>query len=432
MKQKIIIFLIITIIIPNLYAFNKDTLRYEDKVYDSQVKSVRIFQDGEEFSYPFYELNSNYPLLFSFDKIGTQEDYYYTVIHCTYDWKPSNLFFFEYTQGLEENMIRTYDDSRSTFVGYTHYELLLPNEDLNLKFSGNYLLVVYAKDYDKKRVVCTRRFMIFETLVEVSGGITAVTNGMYRKTSQKIDFTINYKNYEIFDPEREIKPVILQNYQWHNALYGIKPSFLNNEQIIYNWEEKTMFDASNEYRVFDIINLEFGGEHVEKIEFKNPYYYAEIQKDRSRLGSQYTQYTDFNGRYGIRTKRYKNNDFPELQSDYVICKFSLQYNIPLINSDIYLFGELSNFELNNDYKMTYNKETRCFEKLLLLKQGYYNYRYLLYNKDEQRFDYSFFEGSFFDTENDYLLLIYHRSPRKSYDQLINFSIYNSKRNLIRN
>ena len=82
--------------------------------------------------------------------------------------------------------------------------------------------------------------------------------------------------------------------------------------------------------------------------------------------------------------------------------------------------------------MKYNKETRCYENLLFLKQGYYNYRYLSVNNKEKKIDHGFFEGSFFDTENDYLLLIYHRSPRKSYDQLINYSIYNSAAGLLKN
>lgn len=432
--NKIILFILINLFTINLlFSINRENIIYEDRVYSDKMKTVRMHKQENEFSYPIIELNSGEYLSFNFDNIGTINDYYYyTIVHCSYDWKPSNLYFFEYALGYEENEIRNYSDSRSTFIGYSHYELLLPNEDVQLKFSGNYLLIVYTKDGENEKIVCTKRFMIYENLVDVSGRINFVNNGLYRKTAQKLDFTINYKNYEIFIPEQEIKPVILQNYQWNNAIYNLTPSFLNNENIVYDWEEKTMFEASNEYRTFDIINLEFMGEHVQYIEFKNPYYYVDLQKDNSKLTTTYKKYNDFNGKYGIRTKRYKNNDFPEIQADYVIVKFSFVYNIPLINSYIYIYGELTNYELNDNYKMTYNKETRCYEKLLFLKQGYYNYRYLSVNKEDNKIDHTLFEASFFDTENDYLLFIYHRNPRKSYDQLINFSIYNTNDKMIKN
>ncbi|MDR2836851.1 MAG: DUF5103 domain-containing protein [Bacteroidales bacterium] len=423
-----------SIFIPkSLFSINKDTLICEDKIYSERLKSVRIHVEGEELTYPIIELNAGQNISFNFDQIGSNpDDYYYTIIHCSSEWKPSNLFFFEYATGFEENQIRNYSDSHSTFVQYTHYDLLIPNDDIQCKLSGNYLLVVYTKNGDLETIVCTKRFMIFETLIEVGGNLHSVVNSLYRKTSQKLDFEINYKNFEIYIPENEIKPVILQNYQWNNAIYNIKPSFLDNENIVYDWEEKTMFQAANEYRTFDIINLEMMGEHVENLEFKDPYYYVDLENDKSKLDSKYSKYKDFNGKFGIRTKRFKNNDYPEIQADYIIVKFSLSYNVPLYNTNIYIYGELTDYELNENNKMIYNEKTRCYEKLLFLKQGYYNYRYVAKNTETGKIDHTFFEGSFFETENDYLLLIYYRNPRYSYDKLINFSIYNSANGLIKN
>lgn len=434
------IFFIFIFLVLSLKIFatdqNFDTLPFEDRIYLDNIKSLRAYYDdgnNNEFSYPLIELFSGQQILFSFDQIeSSPEVYYYTIFHCTYDWKKSNLLFFEFADGFEENEIQNYEDSRSTLVSYTHYNLHLPNDELNLKKSGNYLLLVYKKADDKNIIVFTKRFMVFETLIDVEANLSLVANGMYRKTSQKLDFSINYSKYELFDPSTEILPVILQNYQWNNALYNLKPSFLDNQKIIYNWEEKTMFMASNEYRTFDIINLEFEGENVKNIEFRKPYYFVELQSDESNFSKQYSKIIDFNGRYGIRTKRYKSNDIPELQADYVIVKFSLYYPMPIHNTDVYLYGELTNFENTEKYKMDFNPETRSYEKLLFLKQGYYNYRYLTLNTKTNLIDHCFFEGSFYDTENDYLLLIYHRSPRKSYDQLIYYGLYNTTSNNLKN
>jgi hypothetical protein len=432
MKNIIIIFFIALLISNTCTAIsiNKDSIECTDKVYEKNIKTVRIFANDDELSYPVIDLHSDNFLLFSFDRIEPEKQYYYyTIIHCTHDWKPSNIMFFDYAEGFEENQITSYQQSHSTLVPYTHYELEIPNYDISLKYSGNYLLIVYTKNSEQDEIVCTKRFMIYENLVEVEGRIGASADNMYRTTSQKIDFRINKRNYEIYDPFSELKIVILQNYQWNNAYLNLEPSFIDNNTFRYEWVEKPIFGGSNEYRVFNIINLKFPGENVENIKFKNPYYYIDIMEDKSRLFSKYLNYTDFNGLYAIRTDRFANKDFPEVQADYAIVKFRLNYNIPINNVDIYLYGELTNYELTDDYKLLYNLETRCYEKLLLLKQGYYNYRYITVSKDEKRMvDHGFFEGNYFDTKNDYQLFIYHKSPQKSYDQLINYTVFNSFNN----
>lgn len=408
-------------------AINRDSLEYNDKVYAKNIKTVRLHQYDWELSYPINSLYSENPLLFSFDQIeSTPTDYYYTIIHCTHDWKASNLMFFEYAEGFDENRIRDYTSSHSTFVPYTHYELKIPNEDIKLNYTGNYLLVAYTRDGDNKTIICTRRFMLYENLVEVEGRINASPDNMYRKTSQKLDFIVNRRGYDIYDPNTELKVVVMQNYQWNNAIQNIKPSFIENQYFRYEWDDKILFQASNEYRFFNIINLKFNAENVDHLEFKNPYYYVDLIQEKSKLYTPYSYYQDLNGFYAIRTDRYKNKDYPEVQSDYCIVKFQLKYNIPLSGADVYLFGELTNYELSDDYKLLYNLETRSYEKLLFLKQGYYNYRYISVSQGKERkADHGFFEGNYFDTENDYLLLIYHRDPRKTYDQLINFSLFNS-------
>jgi hypothetical protein len=411
-----------------VFSINKDTLNCDDVVYAKNIKTVRMHQYDLELSYPVMGLHSLNPLLFSFDQLESEPlDYYYTIIHCTHDWKPSNLMFFEYADGFEENKIRDYSNSHSTFVPYTHYQLEIPNEDISLNFSGNYLLIVYTKDRNKETIVCTKRFMLFEQLVEVEGRVNASPDNMHRKTSQKVDFRINRNGYEIYDPDTELKIAVLQNYQWNNAILNVRHTFMDNQYFVYESDDAVLFPASNEYRFFNIINLNFEGENVARIEFKRPYYYVELIQDKSKLFTLYSNYTDLNGHFAIRTDRYKNKDFPEVQSDYVIVRFRLNYNIPLNNADIYLYGELTNYELNDNYKMLYNLETRCYEKLLLLKQGYYNYRYITVSQDASKTaDHTFFEGSYFDTENDYLILVYHRNPRKTYDELINFTILNSR------
>jgi hypothetical protein len=408
-----------------LLAIDKDSLQYIDRVYEKNLKTVRLHPSDWESGFPVLELYSDKVLSFNFDQIESEpEDYYYTFIHCTYDWKPSPIMYFEYAEGFEENRIDEYEDSQSSFVQYSHYELEIPNRDISFTISGNYLLVVYVKNDDGEKIVATRRFMIYEQMAEITGRVNPGVISDYRTHYQKLDFTVSRKGLNIYDPERELKPVVIQNYQWNTAIYDFPFSFIDNDKVVYDWDDKVCFNAANEYRYFNFNNLELNSERVENIEFKKPYYYIDLVLDKPEMFSPYRSVEDVNGSYVIRTNRFANNDFPEIQSEYAIVKFRLEYKMPLNNADVYLYGDLTNYSLDESNKMLYNLETGCYEKLLFLKQGYYNYRYLLVDKDpSKKPDHSYFEGSHQQTENDYLLFLYLRETGSSYDRLVNFTVF---------
>ena len=193
------------------FDFDRDTVSCVDRVYEKSMKTVRLHLHDWEVSYPVMELYGEVGLEFSFDQIESQpQDYYYTVMHCTYDWKPSNLMFVDYADGFDENEIRNYEESQSTYVQYTHFTLNLPNDDLQLKLSGNYLLIVYVKE-PVERIVCTKRFMVYENIVEVGGRVNSNVLGEFRKEFQKVDFVIKPKKYPIYNPLDELKVALVQN-----------------------------------------------------------------------------------------------------------------------------------------------------------------------------------------------------------------------------
>lgn len=426
MRHKIFVLVAFLISFNSIFALNTDTLKCIDKVYSKNIESVRMHQSGWEESNPVMNLYSNNPLLFSFDQMDAEPiDFYYTIIHCTYDWKPSGLMFFEYADGFEENDIRDYEDSHSTMVPYTHFSLEIPNRDLQPKLSGNYLLIIYSNE-DKEEILCTKRFMIYENLIETEGRINPAVESGYRKKYQKLDFRLDVKNYYVSNPHTDLKIVILQNYQWETAVMDLQPSFLDNEVLVYEWDDKAKFDAGNEFRYFSFNNLEIFSEYVQNIEYKKPYYYVSLYDDKPKFFDPYSSIDDINGHYVISTKRFANNTYPEVEAEYAIVEFSLDYN-PVTNGDIYLYGELTGYELSDEYKLTYNLETKKYQLLMFLKQGYYNYKYVFVNTEEEgsKPDFSFFEGSYQQTENDYFLFIYHRDPSENYDKLINYTQFNS-------
>jgi hypothetical protein len=412
----------------NANAIDKQVIEYKDAVLRENIITVRMHLEDWEVSWPILDLSTNNKLLFSFDLIDESPDeFFYTIIHCNADWTPSNLMFFEYAGGFEENNIIDYQSSYNTFVSYTHYRVSLPNEDININIPGNYLFVVYTKESGVPEIAITSRFMVLDNILEISGRVNAPVDNSHRNTSQKVDFRISRHNFHVNDVFREFKIVIMQNFQWHNTIEDLEPSFINNDEFVYEFDERNVFKASNEYRYFTFHDTEMLSEKVERIEFRSPYYYIRLFPDVSGLFRRYSSSEDINGRYVIRTRRFTAADYPETESDYGLVHFQLIYDVPVDNSNVYIYGELSNREISEKYRMKYNLETRAYEKILLLKQGYYNYRYILVDDNNIKPpDHTFIEGSHFQTENDYLIFVYHRAPGRNYDRLIGYKQLNSR------
>ena len=62
----------------------------------------------------------------------------------------------------------------------------------------------------------------------------------------------------------------------------------------------------------------------------------------------------------------------------------------------------------------------------MIKQGFYNYTYVLVNKEGQINNHKI-EGSFFQTENDYTVIVYYRKFGDRYDQVIGLGTASSQR-----
>jgi hypothetical protein len=127
-------------------------------------------------------------------------------------------------------------------------------------------------------------------------------------------------------------------------------------------------------------------------------------------------YNDINGEYLIRNT--ETTGHPDTEADYVEVHFFLPYAEPEPKGNFYILGRLTDWRMNKNSKMTYNEKRFGYETSLYLKQGYYNYMYVLSGDDYKGGDHSIVDGSHFDTENEYDILVYHRQFGTYHDQLI--------------
>ncbi len=388
---------------------------YFDQVYSDNIKTVQMHVKGWEMSYPVIELGSNEELIFSFDDLdGDIKNYQYTIIHCNADWTRSSIFQSDYMDGFYENPLDNYRLSFNTFQSYIHYSLTLPGIDFRLKLPGNYIIKVY-EDFDQNNVVLTRRFMVAQTRVHIMANVHRPRLTRHQDASQQLSFTIRHPDLQIIDPHSELFVTVMQNGRQDKAVTGIKPMYIRNREIVYEHDQVLVFPAGNEFRNFDTKSLRYTTEFIRSIDFDGNLYNILLHPSRSRQYARYFYQHDINGRFLIRNEEGRN---PPVDADYVLVHFTIPWDVPYDNGNVYVLGALSDWNFYDWNRMEYDFSSKAYKLTMLLKQGYYNYHYVFLEDDASVADAYPFEGNFYETNNDYFITVYHRPPGGRYDLLV--------------
>ncbi|HVI47436.1 MAG TPA: DUF5103 domain-containing protein [Chitinophaga sp.] len=395
-----------------------------DHIYQNNIRSVKFNQAGDALSLPMYTIGTGEKLELSFDDMDNDvKNYYYSFILCNADWTPAAVNQFDYMRGFSETRILNYRLSSVALQRYTHYSVQLPGTNSYPVKSGNYLLKVY-QDSDTSRLAFTRRMYVVENKAGISGFIQQPMNPKLFRTNQKVNFEINTSSLNIQNPFDQLKVVILQNYRWDNALFNIRPQYINGNVIKYNAELNCIVPGGKEYRWIDLRSFRLQTERVERSEYhaKSTDVYAVT--DHERADKVYQFIKDINGLYYLATLENYNPDF---EGDYATVHFSFAAPEPYAGYDMYILGQMTDYELNDKSKLIYNGATRAYEGSLFLKQGYYNYIYGLVDKTipNAKFDSELTEGNYWETENNYTILLYFRPLGGRADELVSSVTLNS-------
>jgi len=404
-------------ITPSLKAQDTDNSKNENRIFDEAIRTVQLSIGGAQLTLPIVDLKSSGGnLALAFDRIGPEiKDYLYTIVHCNSDWQPSELLDNEYINGFSEDRILEVVSSVNTLTNYTHYALQLPNKNMRWTVSGNYLLKIFDNDNDRELVVI-RRFCVVEPLwkTEILQQTNTANVGK-SNTHHELDFVVTHRGTRIPNPQSDTKAFVLQNGRWDNVIGPLKPQFVRNEQLVYDFQDKVVFPAGKEWRFFDMRTFESRGEWVTAISELDDYYVVTLRTDQERKGHTYAYTSDLNGRYYIQN-RHQNQTM--IQCDYAKVFFSISRNLPEEDAEVYVFGELSDWQLKPEFRMEYDPATKSYFCSPLLKQGFYNYQYVVVDTKTGKPDEEGFEGNWFETGNQYTTLVYYRSFGDRYDRLM--------------
>ncbi|WP_372744980.1 type IX secretion system plug protein domain-containing protein [Lutibacter sp.] len=383
------------------------------------IKTVILKPTTTNSYAPIIKLGENIQLTFD-DLNADEHTYYYKIEHCDFDWTVSNLLESEFVNGYAEDRILDYENSFNTLQPFTNYTVTIPNENTELKISGNYIISVLNED---EQVVFKRAFVVYESKVTVGAAVYRSRDISTINSKQSIEFTINNSNFRINNPSEEIRPVILQNNNWQTAIMGLKPQFYRGTELLYKYNKETSFYGGNEFLYFDSKSIRNSSLNIVRAELEKGLYHTYLYTNEERINRPYTLFEDVNGNFIIRNL---SSDTPNTDADYSWVHFSLSCLENLDGKDIYVSGSYNNWELNDLNKLTYNPKTGLYEVAILLKQGFYNYQYVTKNKAGYISNYDI-DGSFHKTENDYTVLIYYKGFGNRYTQVIGVGFANSEK-----
>lgn len=393
-------------------SFAQKKLSYTDKAYEAQIKTVQLYPDfggTRDYLQPAATSIQQQTMLLEFDDLQDHRDNYYVkLIHCNYDWTKSNLNDLDFLENYNENPITDYAFSINTHARYIHYRYQVPP----VKIPGNYLLIAYRND--RSDLILSKRMMIFHNQIALSKDNLFIGAGTLQTSKQQFNFDLDYSSIEILNPMQNVHVTIRQNQRWDNAKINLQPNFIRDSQsqLEYRFlDADNQFDGGNEFRFVDFRSLNSPGQNTGKLNRGVKPFELFVAIDGGRGDQRYSQYLDLDGNYLI-----ENLDVGEaaLTGNYVYVNFILK-SPPIAGANVYVVGSFNNYQRTEESKMIQNTDG-YYESRQFLKQGLYNYQYVVDSSNAS----TSIEGSHFETENVYEVLIYNRPFRPNADLLLGY------------
>jgi hypothetical protein len=353
------------------------------------------------------------------DLFGNEANYYYEIIHCDYNWIPSQIPKSEYLKGFDNQRITDYTNSFNTLQIYSHYRLSIPNQFTQLLISGNYILKILNED---KEVVFSRKFILYEDLATVPIQVKRARTVSNLDFKHNLDFTIKSNSITFQNPLKNVKVVLLQNGQLNNAIKNIAPQYTIGNDLVYKYDTQTQFWAGNEFLYFENKDIRAANNNVARVNADNEIYSSYLYTNNARANFPYSVTEDINGNFVVKNF---NAEKSEIEADYAWVYFSLSAPAFRINKDIYITGMFNNYNLTPENKMDYNPKKGLYEKAILIKQGFTNFQYTVADSKGIIDHENAIDGNFYQTENEYSIIVYYRENNDRYDRVIGKGTANS-------
>lgn len=381
------------------------------QIFSPRFKTLKV-QNMDIFDAPpVMRLGSEDRLEITFDEIGDDNSFLeYRLLHCNADWQPSSLLDSEFLAGFNAVRIEDYAFSTATFVHYVNYRIEIPNEETGILRSGNYLLQVYNPD-EPDETLLQARFRVSENSATIVSGYNARTDLGFNDSWQQVWATATVELGDGSNPYNDYRLEVTQNNDDRTRRTLPVPSRVNGNQLVYDHNPQLIFPAGNEYLRFESLSNQFAGMKVDSLRYEGTNYHVWLKPDYPRAEREYQFDRTQHGRFIVR--EYNSTD-SNIGADYITVHFLLEMD-RLPGAEIYVDGEMTNGLMTDRNRMEYDGTKGAYTLQLPLKQGAYNYRYLVKDSDGKV---KSLDGDKWETGNQYEVSLWKRRPGDRADSLI--------------
>ena len=390
------------------------------QIFDQNVRTLTLTVNDDPTLPPYLPFGGRQHLVIEWDEMShNYKRYVYHIDHCDWDWQPTDgIFESDFLEGLNDQLIEDYEKSFNTTQIYTHYRLRIPDKQLRLRLSGNYRVRIYEEDADRDEdlPVLEARFCIFENAAGIVAQLSSNTDLVFNRSHQQMTLSVGFGTLQVYDPQRELKVIVMQNRRWDSRIENLVPNVRRANGIDFTHNRQLIFPGGSEYHRFEILDVHRTSTGVDRMEWFEPYYHATLFAEKP--ANAYSYIEDQNGVYVLRS----SDDYDDATTaEYIIVHFFLQ-SPRLQGGDVYVSGRWTGQTFNPDCKMEYDDINQEYHAAILLKQGYYSYEFLQQDGLTART-----MGSFYETENEYQVLVYYRGQGARYDRLVAYNTMHNAR-----
>jgi hypothetical protein len=393
--------------LPTAHIENNFTVPAQ-KTPHADFRSIQLYSGSNPTTAPIIRLGSGETLHLSFDHLSAENDMFTVrAEHRDADWSESSLFEGFYMTGQLYDYISDPVQSIAVAPNYMHYSYSFPNRIFSFEISGNYLL--HVDDYRTGERIFSIPFMIYED----TGAVSTTIEELFGLDSHHFLHHQLFATYIqpdfVMMPDQDISIYFVQNQFWGRSLQATVTDMSEPDRIRLHIPREEAFPGTYEFRPLrmqDIDNLP-----VEFIEVRKDTEPPTLIRDRDVI--------NFGVNPSIRASNRQGNPESVRDSRYGRVIFVLDRPEHLhAGNTIYITGPFVNWSVDERNRMQYDKETDQYTASVLVKEGIYDYKYVIV--EDGRLDDLRLDDSFADSRQEYHTLIYYRDLQLNADRMLNF------------
>ncbi|TVQ70246.1 MAG: DUF5103 domain-containing protein [Balneolaceae bacterium] len=370
------------------------------------IKSIQLYRGEGKDNLPSMELGSGDVLTLRFDELGgTSRLFRVRVRHRNADWSDSHLMTDFYLRGYREDLIEGGRPSSVQDPHYMHYEYQFPNQNMQLRLSGNYLLEVL--EYETSNVLFSVPFFVHENAGRMEVTLEEIYGLDARYVVHHQPFVrFGYPSY-VISPVTDLSVYFAQNRFWGRARQADELDMSESGVFRAYLSRPESFVGVYEFRPLDIRRYDAGGPEVVEVRSGTIPPQVWLFRDVVNL--------DVNPRR--RTPVTHGIPRDDRRARYVDVRFELELpEREATDLPVYVYGPFNNWTIDEENRMEYQSSTDSYLGRAIIKEGEYDYKYALVERgriDDLRLD-----ASFASTAQEYAAMVYFWDPGLQADRLL--------------